>query len=56
MMAEHGVLVDRATVPLWALRILPVLAAAFRRRKLLIGKSRRVDETYVLVDGQWISV
>ena len=31
MMAERGVLVDRATVHHWALKVLPVLAKVFRR-------------------------
>ena len=53
MMAERGVVVDHATVHRWALKMLPVLAAVFRRRKLPIGPSWRVDETYVLVAGQW---
>ncbi len=52
MMAERGVLVDHATVHRWALKILPVLAAVLRRRKLPVGKSWRVVETYVLVAGQ----
>jgi putative transposase len=47
------VLVDHATVHRWALKMLPVLAAVFGRRKLPVGKSWRVDETYVLVGGQW---
>jgi putative transposase len=53
MMAERGVLVDHATVHRWALKMLPVLAKVFHRRKLPVGKSWRVDETYVLVAGQW---
>jgi len=32
-MAERGVIVDHATVHRWALKILPVLTAVFRRRK-----------------------
>ena len=39
MMAERGVLVDHATVHRWALKILPVLRAVFRQRKLPVGKS-----------------
>jgi transposase-like protein len=31
------------------LKILPVLAFAFRRRKCPVGSSQRMDETYVLV-------
>ncbi|MBN8750301.1 MAG: IS6 family transposase [Variovorax sp.] len=53
MMAERGVVVDHATVHRWAIKILPVLAAAFRRRKRPIGKSWRMDETYIRVAGQW---
>ena len=39
MMAERGVLVDHATVHRWALKILPMLTAVFRQRKLPVGKS-----------------
>ena len=53
MMAERGVLVDHATVHRWSLKMLPVLAKVFRRRKHPVGRSWRVDETYVLVGGQW---
>jgi putative transposase len=53
MMAERGVIVDHATVHRWALKILPVLATVFRRRKRPVGSSWRVDETYIKVGGQW---
>ena len=53
MMAERGVVVDHTTVYRWALKILPVLAAVFRQRKRPTGSSWRVDETYILVGGQW---
>ena len=53
MMAERGVIVDHATVHRWALKMMPVLAAVLRRRKLPVGASWRVDETYVLVGGRW---
>jgi transposase-like protein len=49
MMAERGVLVDHATVHRWAMKMLPVLAAVLRRRKLPVGPSWRVDETYYIV-------
>lgn len=51
MMAERGVTVDHATVHRWARKILPVLAKVFRQRQQPVGKSWRVDETYVLVGG-----
>jgi len=53
MMAERGVVVDHATVHRWAIKILPVLAAVFRRRKRSVGTSWKMDETYIKVAGQW---
>lgn len=53
MMAERGVFVDHATVHRWAIKMLPVLAAVFRRHKRAVGKSWRMDETYIRVAGQW---
>src|SRR5450432_1656381 len=53
MMAERGVFVDHATVHRWSIKILPVLAAVFRRRKRPVGMSWRMDETYIKVSGQW---
>ena len=52
-MAERGVSVDHATVHRWSIKILPVLAAVFRRRKRPVGMSWRMDETYIKVGGQW---
>jgi transposase-like protein len=53
MMAERGVHVDHSTVHNWTLKMLPVLAAVFRRRKRPVGKSWRMDETYIKVNGCW---
>jgi len=53
MMAERGVFVDHATVHRWAIKILPILAMVFRRHKLPVGSSWRMDETYIKVAGQW---
>lgn len=53
MMAARGVRVDHATVHRWAIKISPVLAAVFRRRKRPVGTSWRMDETYIRVAGQW---
>ena len=52
-MAERGVFVDHSTPHRWSMKILPVLAAAFRRRKRAVCLSWRMDETYVKVAGQW---
>ena len=53
MMAERGGFVDHSSLHRWAMKILPGLAAAFRRRKRPVGLSWRMDETYVKVGGQW---
>jgi putative transposase len=52
MMAERGVFVDHATVHRWAVKILPAVAKVFRRRKRPVGKSWRMDETYIKVRGR----
>ena len=53
MMHERGVFVDHTTIHRWSIKILPVLAAVFCRCKRPVGGSWRMDETYVLVGGQW---
>ncbi len=53
MMAERGVFVDHSTVQRWAIKMLPVLAGVFRRRKCRVGSSWRMDETYIKVAAQW---
>jgi transposase-like protein len=53
MMAERGVSVDHSTVHRWAIKLLPALQKIFRRSKRLVGKSWRMDETYIKVRGQW---
>jgi transposase-like protein len=53
MMAERGVCVDHATAHRWAIKIVLVLAAVFRRRKRPVGKSWRMDDTYIKVHGRW---
>jgi transposase-like protein len=53
MMAERGIEVDHSTVHRWAIKLLPILEKAFRRRKRRVGKSWRVDETYIKIKGKW---
>lgn len=53
MMQERGVFVDHSTVHRWALKILPVPAVVFRRRKRLVGTIWRMDETCIKVSDQW---
>jgi putative transposase len=53
MMQERGVFIDHVTVHRWAIKVLPVLAAVFRTRKRPVGSSWSMDETCILVSGQW---
>ena len=50
---ERGVFVNRSTVHRWALKILPISALIFRRRRRPLVTSWRMDETYIKVTGQW---
>ncbi|CAE6867850.1 IS6 family transposase ISBmu21 [Paraburkholderia aspalathi] len=49
-MASTG---DHSTVHRWAIKLLPVLEKAFRHHKRPVGRSWRVDETYIKVKGPW---
>jgi putative transposase len=53
MMTERGIEVDHSSVHRWVIKLLPVFEKAFRRRKRPVGRSWRVDETYVKIKGQW---
>jgi transposase-like protein len=53
MMGERGISVDHSTVHRWAIKLLPVLEKAFWRSKRKVGRSWRMDETYVKVKGEW---
>jgi len=53
MMQERGVAVDHATLNRWVIKYAPAFEKQFRRRQQPVGKSWRMDETYVRVKGQW---
>lgn len=53
MMLERGVEVDHTTIHRWAIKLLPVLSVLFRHRKRSVGRSWRLDETYVKASGRW---
>jgi putative transposase len=54
LMEERGVDVDHATVNRWVVKYSPILEAKFRQTKKPIGKSWRMDETYIRVKGLWV--
>jgi putative transposase len=53
MMSERAVSVDHSTVHRWAIKLLPALGKAFGPRKKKVGRSWRMDETYIKVKGEW---
>jgi transposase-like protein len=53
MMAERGCEVDHSTVHRWVIKIVPLFEKAFRKHKRPVGKSWRMDETYIKVRGEW---
>ena len=48
-MLERGVKVDNSTINRWVVRYSPLLLEEFKKRKKPIGRSLRMDETYILV-------
>jgi putative transposase len=53
LMQERGVSVDHATLQRWVLKYSAQLEAVFHRRKRPVGRSWRMDETYIRVKGEW---
>src|SRR5262245_51957894 len=53
MMGERGVAVDHSTLNRWVIKYVPEFEKAFRRRQRPVGRSWRLDETYVKIKGKW---
>jgi putative transposase len=54
MMAERGVEVDHSSINRWVIKYSPQLEKAFRNKhKRPVGKSWRMDETYIKIKGKW---
>src|ERR1700682_6121849 len=53
MMAERGFEVDHSTVHRWMIKLVPLFEKALRKHKRPVGKSWRMDETYIKVSGNW---
>jgi transposase-like protein len=53
MMQERGVAVDHSSINRWAVRFLPLLEKSFCLYKRSVGRSWRMDETYIKVKGAW---
>src|SRR6476469_4317204 len=53
MMEERGVSVDHSTLNRWVIKYAPQIEKRFRARSRSVGKSWRLDETYVKIRGRW---
>ncbi len=53
LMKERGIDLDHARVNRWVIKYSPVLEAEFRKSKKSVGKSWKMDETYIKVRGDW---
>src|SRR5262245_4376309 len=53
LMEERGLHVDHSTINRWVITYGPQLEDAFHRRKRPVGRSGRLDETYIRVKGEW---
>ena len=51
-MGERGVAVDHSTLNRWVIKYAPEFEKAFRRRQRPVGRSWRLDETYVKIKGK----
>jgi transposase-like protein len=54
LMAERGLTIAHTTIMRWVVRFVPVLAQRWQRYALPVGRSWRVDETYLKVKGRWV--
>ncbi|MFM0515595.1 IS6 family transposase, partial [Paraburkholderia sp. RL17-373-BIF-A] len=53
MIAERGFEVDHSTIHRWVIKLVPLFEKTFRKHKRPVGKSWRMDETYIKVKGEW---
>lgn len=54
LLEERGADVDHSTVQKWVVHYAPQLEQAFRKRKKSVGRSWKMDETYIKVSGKWV--
>jgi transposase-like protein len=53
MMAERGLSIAHTTIMGWVQRYAPEFEKRWRRFAGAVGRSWRVDETYVKIRGKW---
>jgi putative transposase len=55
MMAERGLSLAHTTIMRWVRHYTPTFEKCWRRYALAVGRSWRVDETYVKIRGEFVS-
>lgn len=53
IMKMRGVHVDHATIQRWVYKFTPVIESEMKKRKVRVGTSWKLDETYIKVKGVW---
>ena len=53
LMNERGVDVDHSTAQRWVVKYTGIVEESFRKKKKSVGKSWRMDETYIKIKGKW---
>jgi putative transposase len=53
LMLERGVKIDHATLNRWVEEYAPLLLKEFKKKKKVVGKNWKMDETYLKVKGKW---
>ena len=50
----RGMCIDHATVQRWVIKFVNLIDKKVRQNKKVVGKSWRMDETYIKVRGEWV--
>ena len=53
LIADRGVAVSHTTIMRWVIRYVPEFEKRWSRFARAVGRSWRVDETYISVRGRW---
>jgi len=54
MACIRGAQIDHSTMQRWMIKFTPLIDMQVRKRKKPVGKSWRMDETYIKVNGVWV--
>ena len=54
LMEIRGVNIDHSNIQRWVVKFSPIFENIFKAKKKSVGKSWRMDETYIKVKGKWV--